>query len=89
MVIMVWPGMCLGGCTDLYVFGITFLEDESISVMDWPARSPDLNPIKPGTYYLGLLEAKNILQIMFNVRTYAKMTSLGSSGVCHIIAESV
>lgn len=25
---------------------MTFLEDESISMMDWPARSSDLNPIE-------------------------------------------
>ncbi len=24
---------------------MNFLEDEGIAVMDWPARSPDLNPI--------------------------------------------
>ncbi|KAI0211533.1 hypothetical protein LSAT2_003636, partial [Lamellibrachia satsuma] len=25
---------------------MTFLEDEGITLMDWPARSPDLNPIE-------------------------------------------
>lgn len=44
---------------------IIFLENESISVMDWPARSPDLSPIKPDTCYSGVLEAKKIFQIMF------------------------
>ncbi len=57
---------------------IILLEDESISVMHWPARSPNLNPIKPGTC---ALEAKNILQIMFRGLPIPRDRS---SRACHV-----
>ena len=33
-------------CPHTAQVSMTFLEDEGITVMDWPARSPDLNPIE-------------------------------------------
>ncbi|GBN58707.1 Transposable element Tcb1 transposase [Araneus ventricosus] len=57
--LMVWSGIMLAGRTPLHVFeregtvtGMRanlvddFLENEDIRRMDWPARSPDLNPIE-------------------------------------------
>ncbi|KAL0156884.1 hypothetical protein M9458_048130, partial [Cirrhinus mrigala] len=59
--VMVWGGISLEGCTALHVLtrgSLTairyrdeilrplFLQDEGIDAMDWPARSPDLNPIE-------------------------------------------
>ncbi|KAI3363003.1 hypothetical protein L3Q82_011519, partial [Scortum barcoo] len=53
--VMVWGGISLGGRTALHVLardphvaGVCqqFLQDEGIDAMDWPARSPDLNPIE-------------------------------------------
>ncbi|KAI3361146.1 hypothetical protein L3Q82_013345 [Scortum barcoo] len=59
--VMVWGGISLGGRTALHVLArgsLTairyrdeilrplFLQDEGIDAMDWPVRSPDLNPIE-------------------------------------------
>nr|KAG5707095.1 hypothetical protein BaRGS_011806 [Batillaria attramentaria] len=56
--LMVWDGISVQGKTDLHVFWngtLTairarivdqYLEEESMELMEWPARSPDLNPIE-------------------------------------------
>ena len=74
---------------------MTFLDDEGSTVMNWPARSPDLNPIE---HACDVSDNDNINQKVYsplpmpsfrNGRPYPRMTSGGSSGVCHVVVRSV
>ena len=78
---------------------MTFLDDEGITVMNWPARSPDLNPIDHAWDMLSRPigqrkhppeSVQSITDALFmNGRPYPRMTSGGSSGVCHVVVRSV